>query len=238
MKQEHFSQIIDGLMLGDGNIRIPKGGINASYQQGSKYKEFVVHVKDVFTNSAFICDKNIRVQIQEARNWAIGYHMRTRTYEYLTTQYYRWYSNHHKIVPTNLVFSPLVCNYWYLGDGGLHYKRNTFGGIRLCTQGFIRSDIEYLGSKLSELGFRNAIETKGVIVLSPIPARAFLSYIGKSPIKCYEYKWCVNNRIGYNQLKCSAEMDNQQLSSLNGKSSTTIPMEVDSSESKQRASTL
>ena len=224
MKQENFTQqIIDGLMLGDGNIYLPKNGVNAKYQQGSSFREFVVHVKEQLTNLGFIFDVGIREQIQESRNNAIGYHIRSRVHEYMTEQYYRWYDNHFKIVPHDIVLSPLVCNYWYLGDGGLCYCKNKFKGLHLSTQGFIRTDIDYLSEKLSHLGFRNFVETKGVIGLSPIPARKFLEYIGQCPVQCYQYKWYTKSRNEYNIVKKLAEMDNQQRSLRNEERSTTIP---------------
>ncbi len=210
MKQTYFTQIIDGLMLGDGNIYLPKNGVNAKYQQGSSFKEFVVHVKNELLSLGIVFDDGIREQIQESRNNAIGYHIRSRVHEHLTEQYYRWYTNNIKIVPRDIVLSPLVCKYWYLGDGGLHYVKKKFKGLRLCTQGFSRPEIEYLGEKLTDLGFRNYIETKGVIGISPIPCRKFISYIGQCPVHCYQYKWCVEGRDAYNQVKMFAEMDNQQ----------------------------
>lgn len=119
---------------------------------------------------------------------------------FFTTQRPRWYPNGTKSVPKDIQLTPIVCLYWYLGDGGLHYCKSKFKGVRLCTNAFLISDIDFLRGKLLDLGFRSFREKKGVIGLSPIQARNFLGYIGDCPVDCYRYKWCPDNREKYNQL--------------------------------------
>jgi hypothetical protein len=121
-----------------------------------------------------------------------------------------WYPQRKKIVPNDIDLSPTTCLYWYLGDGGLHYGKLKFKGLRINTQGFDKEGIVLLSNKLIELGFKNYVESKGVIGLSPISARNFLSYIGESPIFCYKYKWCTDDRYAYDSIKKQSEMDNQQ----------------------------
>jgi hypothetical protein len=210
MKTMIFKQLIDGLMLGDGNLFLPKNGVNVKYQQGSSYSEFVQHVKDELSKFDIEFDTGIRIQIQENRNGAVGYHIRSRTNTVLTEQYKIWYPEGTKIVPNNIELTPITCLYWYLGDGGLHYSKLKFKGLRLCTQGFVRDDIMLLSDKMKSLGFKNYVESKGVIGLSPISARKFISYIGICPVSCYGYKWCTDSRWIYDTVKSHVEMGNQQ----------------------------
>ena len=60
----------------------------------------------------------------------------------------------------------------------------------LSTCGFSISDVEWLISQLNELGFKaTRMSSNNVIHISTYSAKAFLNYIGKCPVKCYQYKW-------------------------------------------------
>ena len=204
---EYTKQIFDGLLLGDGCLHKANSSV-IYYEQGSSFREFVYHVRERLSLLGFIFYPNIREQYQENRGGCVGYHISTRTHnsfdeerkQFFVEQRKRWYPEGKKIVPKDIILSPLVCLYWYLGDGGLHYCHNKYKGIRLCTNGFTPYDREHIRDLLSQLGFRSYVEKKGVVGLSPIPSREFLKYIGKNPVMCYDYKWCIDNRSSYNIL--------------------------------------
>ena len=125
-----------------------------------------------------------------------------RTYQYKYTSLFnkdllhlrnKWYPNGKKIVPKDIKLTPLTCRQWYIGDGSLICQGKRNPHIKIWTDGFSIIDIDLLLAKLTNLGFKvtKQIHHKNQynIYLSSYSTKNFLNYIGKCPVKCYEYKW-------------------------------------------------
>lgn len=214
MPQE-FYETMDGLLVGDGNLYINNGGTNkgknAVYQHGSSYKEFVDHIKYELQKFCVTFGPD-RVQKQTKRN-SIGYHIRSHVSPVFTHWKNRWYEQGKKEVPTDIILSPKVCLYWYLGDGGLHWSGNTLCGLFFSTHAFNSQSILILRTELANFGFISTHRaSNNTIALNRGNCLSFLEYVGRSsPVQCYNYKFCTENREMYSLLKSRNEVDNQQL---------------------------
>lgn len=58
-----------------------------------------------------------------------------------------------KIVPNNLILTPLALAVWYIDDG--HNKQEKGGRIILCSLDFTKNEVEYLVGLVSQLGFKS-----------------------------------------------------------------------------------
>ena len=65
--------------------------------------------------------------------------------------------------------------------------------IVLYTCGFSISDVNWLIEQVNSLGFKaTKYSSRNSIYISTYSTKDFLNYIGKCPIKCYQYKWNYN----------------------------------------------
>lgn len=111
----------------------------------------------------------------------------------------KWYPNGIKTIPKDLKLTPITCLYWYLDDGCLD-KHN--GTIILNTQGFLVKNLkEIILSQIEEiLNCKNKVKIhmwkcglnrKPIIRIPRRYTKKFLEYIGKCPVKEFEYKWNI-----------------------------------------------
>jgi len=185
-----IKEFIDGELLGDMYIesRCP---FSASISYTSKYKEYLIWLSGILT----------KYGIQQAGKIKIGsngipyYH--SRKYPELLEFRKRFYPHGTKIVPKDIELTPLVCRQWYIGDGCLQKREKHRPYIELSTDGFSVSDTQLLVLKLKELNFRTSrYNSNNKIRISGYSTEDFLDYIGKCPVKCYAYKWCLGSKIG------------------------------------------
>ena len=190
-------EIINGALLGDGSVIKPKSGLNAYFSYSSKSEE---HVRVVCTEledyvSPGFYYKHEEVYDKRTNKSYSRYSFRTQTNPTFTEIYNTWYKDNIKIIPENLVLTPLTCLIWYLGDGTLaKNSTRTHGHILLCTDSFTKEDMEkYLLPQLSN--FSATLVEHGYntyrIHIPHIKVKDFLEYIGPCPVKDYEYKWDV-----------------------------------------------
>lgn len=186
-------EIINGALLGDGSLIIHKNGTNANFSYLSKSIEHV----------HFVCD-DLADFVMPSHNFYISKYLdkrtnkeyercdfRTKANPAFTKIYYEWYNNKIKIIPKNLILTPLICLIWYLGDGSLltHARSQC---IHLCTDNFKKDDIENILLPQLEQFESHLIERKTNQYRIYIPRRKikdFLNYIGECPVKDYLHKW-------------------------------------------------
>ena len=182
---------IDGELLGDGCLW-SQNFYSAYFIYDSKYLEYTQYILD--TLKSFGIEQSGKINERKDKKWG-NYSYRYCSYSYveLSPIRKRWYPKGKKIVPKDLELTPLTCRQWYIGDGCLeHDKRTKKGGfyIILCTNGFPVSDVRWLISELKRLNLKaTRLPSNNSILVSTRSTQNFLNYIGKCPVKCYQYKW-------------------------------------------------
>jgi menaquinone-dependent protoporphyrinogen IX oxidase len=78
-------------------------------------------------------------------------------------------------------------NIMYLGDGSI-----SDGAITISTNAFTTKNISMtLISRLNEIGIDCNISKRNEIKIGKTGSIKFIEYIGRCPVKCYEYKWDI-----------------------------------------------
>lgn len=194
-------EVLDGIMLGDGCLTKHNrcSNENAQLVYLSKSEQHVKFVGQYFENLLAgegytyrkIYDKRTEKYYEQNK-------FRTIHCTGLTEQYKRWYPNGKKIIPDDLVLTPLKCLMWYIGDGGLVSDgQRRSQSIKLSTQGFTKVQQEnILLPQLIKFNARlqkvNKAKDGHILYGIYIPHKSiqdFLSFIGECPFSDYLYKW-------------------------------------------------
>lgn len=185
--------IISGLLLGDGSLSKPTA--NAYIKIGCEnieYLEFLTNQISVF--------KGRKVLQYVDLDGILKNELSSLMYQNITELHNLWYLNRIKIVPQNLILSPITCLHWFLGDGNNGHGEY----IKLHTEGFTKIEVDYLVKKLHDLNImaypykRMNPKLFGdgyIIMLGRQPMIKFLEYIGECPVKCFKYKWQLSERF-------------------------------------------
>jgi hypothetical protein len=148
---ESFTEIITGLMLGDGNVRM--NGKHALLSVQQKNKEFVEYLwslckeQDVVENSV----KELKRLDKRFNVYRLVYGFQSFTLPYFTKIYNLWYINiegtYIKIVPKNIdtLLTPKAIAYWISGDGTFDKSKNR---VIICTDNFTIEDTKSLQNVL------------------------------------------------------------------------------------------
>lgn len=180
---------IDGELLGDGSLQ-SHSPYSARFVYSSKHKGYIQYISDTLKSFGIKQSSKIRKKHLTDRGMDCHiYQYSSLKYAELLTIYKKWYPKGKKIIPRDIVLTPLVCRQWYIGDGHLaHYKVGR-PSISLATNGFKISDVEWLIKQLKELGIKANRTSQNAIYVSAYSVEDFLKYIGGCPVMCYEYKW-------------------------------------------------
>lgn len=195
--------ILYGEILSDGNLSISKKHKNitsAIYQHGSQYKSYLKWLKDKFEEENLYCGRILEIKYNpKSFSTKNSYHLRTKAYPFLLKLYKQFYPNSKKIIPRNIDYNNhSIWLHYYLGDGSLHkkdYKGNPY--IRLSSEGFSISDVEFLNKQLNDVGIKaNTYKRRNSlnIRISAYSTKEFLNYIGRPKVECYQYKWALERR--------------------------------------------
>ena len=190
---DDFIECLDGLLLGDGCL-VKIRETSACYSHGGSHYDYIAYLSGVFDSfgieqSGKIYSKSSRIGIYES----VGFSFHTRAYRDLLEQRYRWYPEGKKIVPDDVVLTPIVAQNWFIGDGRLARNRKSSHFIILCTNGFSADDVVALIKKLRDIGIIGVRQpSNNTIRLNHENTLKFLNYIGPCPEPiwhCYGYKW-------------------------------------------------
>ena len=180
---------INGELFGDGSLH-PTSVYSSGFEYSSKHLEYIEYVRDTLKGFGIEQSGKIRCSIKD--NKKVAYYYRSRSYPELMPIRNQWYPNGKKIIPRDILLTPLVCRQHYIGDGSLqHSKKKSYKPlIVLYTCGFTIPDVEWLVKQIIKLGIK---ATRGVsknrINISTYSTKDFLKYIGECPVGCYQYKW-------------------------------------------------
>lgn len=179
---------INGELLGDGSL-YSKSIYSARFSYTSKYFKYIQYVLDILKSFGIEQSGNIYKRHHEETD-SYTYNYQSRMYKELSHIYKQWYPEGKKIVPRDLKLTPLTCKQWYIGDGNLTHQKNRKPHIRLCTDSFPIVNVEWLIQQLGKLEFKvTRQKSDNRIRISSHSTKAFLNYIGKCPIECYQYKF-------------------------------------------------
>ena len=178
---------INGELLGDGHIR-SQSPYSANITYTSKYSEYLEYVSNTLMSFGIGQAGKIHKEYNKKFDCSV-YHYNSRCYVELLPIYRQWYPEGKKIVPKDIKLTPITLRQHYIGDGCLGHQKNKNPYIKLSTDGFLVFDVEWLVNKLVELGFKSTRRKRNDIHISSYSVKNFLKYIGKCPVRCYEYKW-------------------------------------------------
>lgn len=192
MLTEVQQQVLDGALLGDGNLSCRYK--NAELRYISKYEEHVKFISNYFKNYLTLKSLTSKTIIHpKTNNPYTSYKLRTKQCKDWTPQYYRWYGqNNHKEIPQDLIITPLICLIWYIGDGTLSKGKRQGQEIKLCTNSFNKQKLENIlipQMKGFEAYLRHVEKDSYHIIIPRRKIKQFLTYIGDCPIQDYKYKW-------------------------------------------------
>lgn len=180
-------QVIDGLLLSDASL----GAINgrARLHQQSTCREFLEFVYPLLIGYAPNEITYVGIS-HKARKETFGF--TTSAHPDFDAQFLRWYPHGQKIVPKDVVLTPLSMKIWYYGDGSLvKIEKSNAIRLRLSTDGFPFEDVEFLVSKLKEeFGLETKRTSDNRIVVASDSVPDFFDIIGrKSDFPGYAYKF-------------------------------------------------
>lgn len=229
------TSLLDGLLLGDGHLQKNGRMKNALYAHSSSaltYSQestlpYLEHIRDEleitygisFTNPLPDNNYSVRgirpttIMLSVTNKTYQGYQIHSLANECLALQHTRWYSDKKKVLPEDLVLSPLTIKHWYIGDGSLElnrgYKDKTsyLQCIKLSTQSFSYEEQVRLVDLFCSIGFiRENLKINSrnngrnfALYIYRKSIEHFFEYIGTSPCLCYEYKF--NYRLYWNNVQ-------------------------------------
>lgn len=190
----HLMQMLEGELLGDGCI-VPAGRRTAVYGHGTKHRDYVVWLAEEFASEGLLQAGRIRrvVNFPGEEHSSVTYVYRSRSYASLMDLRRRFYPKGKKIVPGDLVLTPVVVRQWYIGDGSIHGPPKQRASITLYTCAFDETSTKRLIESFANLGFETTLQpSRNAIHISAHSTEDFLEYIGPCPgsiAGVYGYKW-------------------------------------------------
>jgi len=183
---------ISGELLGDGCL-LSQSPYSARFEYTLKHLEYIEYISSIL--KSFGIEQSGKMYKKYDKKWkTYSYQYQSHYYEELFPIYKKWYPEGKKIIPKDINLTPLTTMQWYLGDGCLHKPKKANPYIILSTDGFIAPDIKWLVEQLIKLGFKTNISkklNKFTIRISTYSFKAFLDFIGKCPVQCYQYKFAT-----------------------------------------------
>ena len=182
-------QVVDGALLGDGYLSIRKKTGHFAYT--CHYRTVVENLKSQL-GSIWMNIKQQSYADSRTNKRYTSYVGESRCYQIFTDLRSKWYPNGVKIVPRDIKLTPVVCYWWYLGDGT---SKST--SLALCTNGFTADDVEFLSSAFpvkSQIYMQNG---QPMLYITKTEDRIeFLNYIGRCRHQEYNHRWIIHNRSG------------------------------------------
>lgn len=154
--------IINGSLLGDGSLK--EGNKNACFSKNQcaanlEYLEW--HNLELMPYSSsigkikskkIIHDENRKIIGYSTEKYYEGYCYSSIHHTIFTEMFNKWYKNINdkniKIVPCDLVLTPLMLSVWFCDDG---FNTSKYRRSGYCTNGFTKEEVEFLNSQLNEI---------------------------------------------------------------------------------------
>lgn len=147
-------EIIDGILLGDGSLDKRKGFLRI--EQASARYGWLYHIKHNLLKlgaSSSLTDitiKNNKYIDNRRINTGESKVLYTPCYVEIQEQIKRWYPYDKKIIPHDVLITPLSVAYWFCGDGS--YQKD--GNLMFYTNSFSENEVIFLANKFNNFNVR------------------------------------------------------------------------------------
>jgi len=184
---------INGELLGDGCL-LSQSPYSARFEYTLKHLEYIEYISSILKSFGIEQSGEMYKKYDKKYN-CYSYQYQSLSYVELLSVYKKWYPNDKKIVPKDIKLTPLTCRNWFLGDGYLGRTQKGSPYIKLYTDGFSIRYVDFLLKKLTDLGFKVIKQlhknANFNLYISTYSTKAFLDFIGKCPVQCYQYKFAT-----------------------------------------------
>jgi len=142
-------QILNGHLLGDGGIT--KGNKNSSFGITRKDtdKNYILWTVKNFENFIYSTGVNYNQTLDKRSNKIYSsVYFQTKVHPIFTEYRKKWYPEDKKIVPKDLILTPLTIAVWFADDGFLFQSSRNNLRMTLATNGFRHEDVLHLQNQL------------------------------------------------------------------------------------------
>lgn len=148
---QNQKEFLDGLMLGDGGIIWSKTAAypRLSVMRQLQDKDYLLWQYDLFKDFYGTPPKYFKSYHNKVDKYYEGFSCRTKSGKIFSDYYNKWYPNGKKIVPRDLVLTPLTLLIWFLDDGSVIKPSEHGLQIKFSTDGFPEEDTRFLAQLLS-----------------------------------------------------------------------------------------
>jgi len=153
-------EFIQGSLLGDGYLEKHGNGSRLCLQQESSNKSYLLW-SHKFLSVRGYCNPNIPIiQTRIGNKGKLRYVLRIKTWTFSSLNYLHdeFYLNNKKILPQNLIISPLMLAIWIKDDGNRSGK-----ALKLCTNNFTFEECLKLKEILMNKNLKVSIHKTGTI---------------------------------------------------------------------------
>jgi hypothetical protein len=154
-------QIFDGVILSDGGLKLPQGYKNSYFAMAQSREErldWMTSIREVLVALGVQCESPKPRQCVSRGKTFFQWWLQSHVSPWLTEQYYRWYPNGVKIVPPNIIITPITLANWFMGDGSSGWQRNDprySAHVELATNKFSPYDISILEEQLRSIDLKH-----------------------------------------------------------------------------------
>ncbi len=178
-----WTELLDGILMSDGNLTIPGQCHYPRYQQTCKEPTFLQWVSSWLPTESRISGPHPSGPYQY---WLLS----TRTSPIYTPFFQHWYPQGKKKLPADLTVTPDLLLTEYLGDGFLLADaKKKLQRIELGTYGFDRQSLLELLPKLEQAGLTFQLKPNNALHLRGGRVKTFLDYVRPCPVPALAYKW-------------------------------------------------
>ncbi len=176
-------ELLDGILMSDGNLTVPGQCHYPRYQQTCKEPTFLEWVASWLPTESRISGPHPSGKYQY---WLLS----TRTSPIYVSAYQYWYPQGKKLLPSDLQVTPSLLLNEYLGDGFLMANpEKQVQHIEFGTYGFDREALSGFVSKLQEQNLQFRLKQNNSLYLRGGRVQHFLDYVGPCPVEALSYKW-------------------------------------------------
>lgn len=178
-----WKELLDGILMSDGNLTIPGQCHYPRYQQTCKEPTFLQWVNSWLPTESRVSGPH---PAGRYKYWLLS----TRTSVIYAPFYAHWYPNGKKVLPEDLEISPELLLTEYLGDGFLLADiQKKVQHVEFGTYGFEEKAVINLLPKLKQQDLEFRRLPNNALYLRGSQVKSFLEYIGPCPVPSLFYKW-------------------------------------------------
>lgn len=200
---DYEKEVITGLVLSDGYLSKINNNENSKLIVGTVHREFAYKLRTILPSFSFgIQTKQATSSIRNGVEWnnKESYMVASESNSYFTTLRNKWYlekNNYKKQVPEDIIITPTVLYYFFIGDGfsTLSAKTNSMR-LFLCTDSFNLDSMRLLQQQIKTLNLNFNISCRNkdkqqyrLGLCKKQEILNFYSVIPECNLNCFKYKW-------------------------------------------------